>query len=317
MGKNLMLEHLGIEYGNAICYSGYREGQSAVDGTYPSSEQILEDLRLLENKWQYLRMYDCSVHAQRVLDVIAREQLPFKVMLGADMRAELSNPNCPWGADFPDETLQANRDANDVEIGELIKLAASHPAIVFSVSIGNEASVDWTDHLVPVERLVEHARRVKAGISQPVTFCENYVPWTDKLQPLVEVIDFISLHTYPVWEYHTVDTAMDYTRENVRRVTDRYPDTPLVITEAGWTTNSNGRGIQPENASAAFQARYCRELLEWSRAENIMTFVFEAFDEPWKGSPDPMEPEKHWGLYTVDRAPKPVMAALVPALNAA
>ena len=36
--------------------------------------------------------------------------------------------------------------------------------------------------------------------------------------------------------------------------------------------------------------------------------LFEAFDEPWKGSPEPDEPEKHWGLYTVDRKPKAVLA---------
>jgi hypothetical protein len=40
--------------------------------------------------------------------------------------------------------------------------------------------------------------------------------------------------------------------------------------------------------------------------------VFEAFDEPWKGSPDPMEPEKHWGLFTVERHPKLVMQTLYP-----
>ena len=35
--------------------------------------------------------------------------------------------------------------------------------------------------------------------------------------------------------------------------------------------------------------------------------MFEAFDEIWKGSPDPLEPEKHWGLYTVDLQPKQVV----------
>jgi exo-beta-1,3-glucanase (GH17 family) len=35
--------------------------------------------------------------------------------------------------------------------------------------------------------------------------------------------------------------------------------------------------------------------------------VFEAFDEPWKGSPEPLEPEKHWGLYKVDRRAKMVV----------
>jgi hypothetical protein len=45
-----------------------------------------------------------------------------------------------------------------------------------------------------------------------------------------------------------------------------------------------------------------------------MTFAFEAFDEPWKGSPEILEPEKHWGLFTVDRKPKKVMRKYFPEL---
>ena len=48
--------------------------------------------------------------------------------------------------------------------------------------------------------------------------------------------------------------------------------------------------------------------------ERILTFVFEAFDEPWKGSPDPLEPEKHWGLFYVDRSPKLAMRSVYPEL---
>jgi exo-beta-1,3-glucanase (GH17 family) len=59
------------------------------------------------------------------------------------------------------------------------------------------------------------------------------------------------------------------------------------------------------------QARYCRELMAWTRAKGILTFIFEAFDEPWKGSADPMEPEKHWGLFNVDRTPKEFMRQLL------
>jgi exo-beta-1,3-glucanase (GH17 family) len=81
----------------------------------------------------------------------------------------------------------------------------------------------------------------------------------------------------------------------------------VIITEAGWATNSNGRGIDPENVSQEFQAIYYNDLVEWSEHEGIMTFIFEAFDEPWKGSPEALEPEKHWGLFTVDRKPKKVM----------
>ena len=58
------------------------------------------------------------------------------------------------------------------------------------------------------------------------------------------------------------------------------------------------------------QARYYEELLKWTTDEKILTFVFEAFDEPWKGSPDLLEPEKHWGLFRVERTPKLVMREL-------
>ena len=87
-----------------------------------------------------------------------------------------------------------------------------------------------------------------------------------------------------------------------------------MITEAGWTTASNGRGIEPWNASEELQLHYYEELLHWTTEEKILTFVFEAFDEPWKGSPDPLEPEKHWGLFTVDRKPKLAMRKTYPKL---
>ncbi len=50
-------------------------------------------------------------------------------MLGADMRAEESNPGCPWGAHFSEETLHANRLANSDEIDRLIALAKRYPDI--------------------------------------------------------------------------------------------------------------------------------------------------------------------------------------------
>jgi len=299
-----------LKHGNAICYSGYRDGQNPGKGVYPSYSEIREDLLILAGNWDYLRIYDCSPHAQTVLDVIRKEKMDFKVMLGLDMAAEMSNPHCPWGAEFSDETLEANRRANDEEVHRLIALANENPDTIFSVSVGNEASVEWTDHMVPVDNLVAYVRDVKRAIKQPVTFCENYVPWTYKLEPLAEVLDFIAVHTYPAWEYRSIHDALEYTKQNYHSVVDHYPDKPVVITEAGWTTAANGRGIDPHNASEELQAQYYEELLEWTTDEEILTFVFEAFDEPWKGSPDPMEPEKHWGLFKLDRTPKLAMQEL-------
>ncbi len=304
----------GLPSGDAICYSGYREGQSPAEAIFPSVDEIREDLYILRKHWRMLRLYDCSLHAERVLEVIREDGLEFKVMLGAYLGAEVNNFGCPWGGVYSEEHLATSTLANDAEIGRLILLARRYEDIVFSVAVGNEATVDWTDHFVPVPRMIEHVRRVRRSVVQPVTFCENYVPWHHKLRDLVPELDFISLHTYPVWEYKHIHEAIHHTRDNYESVAKLYPGVPVVITEAGWATNSNGRGIPPENSSQELQEIYYADLMEWSRREGILTFVFEAFDEPWKGSPDPMEPEKHWGLFTVDRRPKRLMCASYPEL---
>ena len=303
-----------LQPGNAICYSGYRDGQSPITRVYPARDQIREDLLILAKNWRYLRLYDCSPHAETVLDVIEAEAMDFKVMLGLDMAAEMSNPHCPWGAHFSDETLAANRLANATEVRRLIDLATRYRDIVFSVSVGNEASVDWTDHMVPVDSLIAYVTQVRRELPQPITFCENYVPWTYKLEPLAEVLDFIAVHTYPAWEYRSIHDALEYTKQNYYSVVEHYPGKPVVITEAGWTTAANGRGIEPHNASEELQASYYEQLVEWTSAAGILAFVFEAFDEPWKGSPDPLEPEKHWGLFNVDRTPKLAVRDLYPEL---
>ena len=303
--KNIFKE-LNIEPGAAICYSGYREGQQP-GGVYPSYEEVKQDLLLLQGKWKYLRLYDAGPHAETILEVITKEKLDFKVMLGAYITAELNNFGCPWGGVYRKDELAANRKANAEEIEKTIQLANAYKDIVFSISAGNEATVDWTDHFVPEAKVIEYVRRLKEGTGLPITFCENYVPWHTKLQRLAEEVDFISIHTYPVWEYKNIHESMDYTCDNYMGVAEKYPHKPVVITEAGWATNSNGRGINPENVGEEFQAIYFNDLTEWSTKENVLTFVFEAFDEPWKGSPEELEPEKHWGLFYVDRTPKKVM----------
>jgi exo-beta-1,3-glucanase (GH17 family) len=306
---------LRLPAGNAICYSGYRLGQSPAGGPYPSLDEIREDLRILRRHWRVLRLYDCSRHAERVLQVIRSDRLDFEVLLGAWLAAEVSNPRCPWGGVFSDAELTANMTANDAEIERLIDLAERYDDVVFAVAVGNEATVEWTDHRVPIERMLRHVRHVRRNVVQPVTVCENYVPWRHELRELAAELDFIALHTYPVWESRSIDDALEHTRENFDSVARLYPGKRVIISEAGWTTGSNGRGIRPENSSEELQARYYRQLTEWTREQDILTFVFEAFDEPWKGSPDPLEPEKHWGLFTVDRKPKQVVRALYPELS--
>jgi exo-beta-1,3-glucanase (GH17 family) len=311
MAKN---KSLPFPYARAICYSGFREGQRPGHKS-PSYDQVKEDLQLLEGHWKYLRLYDCDDHAETVLEVIRREHFDFQVMQGAYIEAEMNNFACPWGGGtYTEKQLDFNRTNNLRKMNKLIELANEYPEIICCLSTGNEACVDWTDHYVPVSRVVEYTKLVKKGAKQPVTFCENYVPWLTKLKPLAEVVDFISIHTYPVWEYKHIDESIEYTKENYYSVADVYPDKVVMITEAGWTTNSNGKGINVEHVNEVFQKTYLDALNRWIDEDEIITFIFEAFDEPWKGSPEPMEPEKHWGLFKVDRTPKLVAQDLIAIL---
>jgi exo-beta-1,3-glucanase (GH17 family) len=293
----------------AVCYSGFRSGQHPDRGNgaiNPSYEEILEDLQILADQtpFRLFRLYDCEENSRMVLEVIRENNLDFKVMLGIWLRAELSaHETCEWLTEpIPQETLDENKKLNDLEIAEGIKLANEYSDIIVAVNVGNEALVDWNDHKVSVDSVIAYVKRVQQAIEQPVTVADNYKWWADHGKELAGVVDFVAIHTYPVWEERDIDEGMSYTLENVEEVRAALPGAKIVIAEAGWATIASEFG---ERASQEKQQQYVSELMGWSKENNITTFIFEAFDEDWKGDPgNPLGAEKHWGLFTVDRQPK-------------
>lgn len=295
----------------AVAYSGFREGQHPDRGdgaVNPSDEEILEDLRILaEHKFGLIRLYDTGENSVTTLELIRENKLPIKVLLGIWLRAEFSNhEGCPWlDEPIPEEELAANALENAKEVERGIDLARQFSDIVIAVNVGNEALVEWNDHMVPLETVIDYVRQVKAGIDQPVTVADNYEWWIKDGAPLAAEVDFLGIHTYPAWEDKSIDEALDYTIENMDRVAAALPDKPMAILEAGWATVASEFG---EQANEAAQARYYREMHDWATATNTTVFFFEAFDEPWKGDPNkPDGAEKHWGLFNVDRTPKLVV----------
>jgi exo-beta-1,3-glucanase (GH17 family) len=295
----------------AVAYSGYREGQHPDLGegaANPSRDEILEDLRILvAHGFGLIRLYDVGENSVTTLELIRQHELPIKVLLGMWLRAEISNhEGCPWlDEPIPDEELAANTLANAAEIERGIELAQQYGDIVVAVNVGNEALVDWNDHMVPLAKVIAYVEQVKAAIDQPVTVADNYAWWIKDGAPLAAVVDFLGIHTYPAWEEKTIDEALAYTLENLEGVRAALPDKPIAILEAGWATTASEFG---DRANEPSQARYYREIKAWAQQNNVTVFFFEAFDEPWKGDPgDPLGAEKHWGLFFVDRSPKLVM----------
>ncbi|MDX1481578.1 MAG: PKD domain-containing protein, partial [Woeseiaceae bacterium] len=159
----------------AVAYSGFREGQHPDRGdgaVNPSRAQILEDLEILvAHGFGLVRMYDAGDNTRTTLEIIREHDLPVRVLLGIWLRAEISNhEGCPWlDEPIPEPVLAANRVWNAAEVQRGIALAGEFADIVVAVNVGNEALVEWNDHMVPLDRVIAYVRNVRAAIEQPVT----------------------------------------------------------------------------------------------------------------------------------------------------
>jgi exo-beta-1,3-glucanase (GH17 family) len=304
----------------AVCYSGFRDGQHPDRGNganNPTYEETLEDLLILsrDSNFGLIRLYDSGENSELVLKVIAENTINIKVLLGIWLQAEVSNhEGCSWlDKPIPDQTLLENTLKNKTEIQNGIRLATAYSDIVVAVAVGNEALVDWNDHMVSIDAVIGYVKEVKNAIKQPVTVADNYDWWVKNGALLAQVVDFLSIHVYPVWVGKDIDEGMSYTIENVQEVRNAFPAATIVITEAGWATVASEFG---DRASEQKQEQYFKEMMRWSAEMNITTFFFEAFDENWKGDPENMMgAEKHWGLFTANRKPKKVMRELYPDLD--
>jgi len=300
----------------AVCYSGFRSGQHPDRGEgaiNPSYEETLEDLKILSEDCDFrlIRIYDSGENSEMVLRVIEENNLKIKVMLGIWLRAELSaHETCEWLTEpIPEDELQQNKKLNLEEIDKGVQLAKKYEDIIVAVNVGNEALVEWNDHMVDTDTIISYVKRVQKSVVQPVTVADNYKWWADHGTKLAKAVDFVSIHVYPVWEGKDIDEGLSYSIENVLEVMKALPGSKIVITEAGWATIATEFG---ERASQEKQKQYYDEIMSWSKKNNVTTFFFEAFDEDWKGNPNnPLGAEKHWGLFTVDREPKLVMKSLL------
>lgn len=293
-----------LEFGKAICYSGYRKGQSPKT-TLPTKEQVREDLHILvEDGYKYIRMYDPNLHARYALEVIREDKLNMKAVIGIDSDNEVNNKNCPFEEqNYTDEELKQHIDRNNRELDKLIELVKEFDDVVACVSVGNENTPEWTAHKVSQEHLIEHVRKLKANLNKPVTFCEGYFDWPN-IPDLAEEVDIISVHSYPYHYGTPVEDAVKQNKEHYENTKKRYPDKQVIFTELGWSSNTtNHSEDDPDRQSIGSEKRYIEELQKWIEEDQVIAFIFEAFDELWKGD-SPESSECNFGLYNEERKRK-------------
>ena len=190
----------------------------------------------------------------------------------------------------------------------------------------------WVNHLQKLK--TEH----KLPSNLWVTSSDNFASWgggdaayhNEDLTALIKAVDYISLHTYPFHDTHynssfwlesqkniehldakvrielAVQSAVDYAVFQYQAV-ESYVETlgvqtPIHIGETGWATASeNLYGTSGTQAADEYkQALYYQKMSDWTIANGVSCFYFEAFDEPWKDAPRPRGSENHFGLIDVE-----------------
>lgn len=288
--------------GEAISYGCYRKGQApGLQG--PSEKEILEDLSIISAHWNLIRIYGSDNDAERILKVIRDHDLPIKVMLGIWLENEADHPE--------------RKPFNIEQIMKGIQLGNDYKEIIAAINVGNETRVFWAVHRMEQKNLIRYIRMVRNNTSVPVTTADDYNFWNKpESKEVADEIDFIVAHIYALWNGKTLDNAIQWT-ESVyyNEVKSMHPDKDIAIGETGWATNydpyKTGPGEQGDlikgPVSVDAQEDFLFQLNKWLIEHKITTFVFEAFDEPWKGGGDisgENEVEKHWGLYYENRRPK-------------
>ncbi len=288
--------------GNAVSYGCYRKGQApGVKG--PSESEILEDLEIIMNYWNLIRVYGSDDDSERILKVIKNNKLPIRVMLGV------------W---LEDETKSPNRKTENIkQVMNAIKLGNEYSDIISAISVGNETQVYWSAHRLETSHLINYLRTVRNNTSVPVTTADDYNFWNKpESKSVSSEVDFIVVHIYPLWNGKTLENSIEW-MNNIfyNEIKKFHSDKALVLGEIGWATDydatktgdgEQGSLIKGEVGYAA-QEKFLMKLSEWIDQNKVTTFLFEAFDEPWKGGGEtsgPHEIEKHWGVFYENRTAK-------------
>ena len=201
--------------------------------------------------------------------------------------------------------------ASKTEIDRALAAARRHPGLVVGLSLGNELvfghRAGWDD----LAGAIEHVR--KRAPSLPLGATEPFAWWLrPQAKPVLAKLDFLLSNEHPVFEPWFRDAPAENGAEFVVDATAQVARAfcgPILVKETGLPTEPASRNFTP-----ARQAAFWKALQEKMPPTRERAFAgFAAFDAPWRvydetpGHEGPDPSEGAWGLFTVDRKPKPVM----------
>lgn len=262
-----------------LCFSPFREGQNPETGMFPTVVHIQEDISILHGMTQAVRTYGND-----------------NVLYDIPEICKNAGVECYVGSWISDDA-QWNQSVVD----DLVTVTDSNYVTTKALLVGNEYLL-WRSFSSETT-LISLINQVKAAVDVPVSTAETYNIWLDHPN-LTAAADFIGAHIHPYWEGIVIDNAAQHVIDKYNLLKQTYPTKDVVILEVGWP--SEGPAYGGAVPSAVNQERFIREFIYLAKQNDIKYFLFEAFDEPWKGKYS--EVEKHWGLWDKDRVLKPVLS---------
>jgi exo-beta-1,3-glucanase (GH17 family)/cellulose synthase/poly-beta-1,6-N-acetylglucosamine synthase-like glycosyltransferase len=257
-----------------FAFSPFRANEDPTHGQMPTDAQIDSDLKLLEGKVSAVRTYSVEQTLADIPELADKHDL--NVALGA------------W--------IDGHRDKNEEQLKTVIDLANNHQNVV-RVIIGNEVLFRGD---LPIAELEKYLDRARAAIGPPVGTAETWHTWL-AYPELAQHVDFIGVHLLPYWEGVSVEEAVAYSFAQYKRLQQAFPRKPIVIAEIGWP--SRGRTRESAVASDSNEALFLRRFLHRADKEEMVYYVMEAFDQPWKAYLEGAV-GSYWGVYDVNRRPK-------------
>jgi exo-beta-1,3-glucanase (GH17 family) len=269
----------------SVSFAPYRPGQSPLTRTFPTVEQIDQDLARLKGKVLSVRTYSTGENLEAVPQLAGKYGL--KVWHGA------------WLNDNDKENLE--------QINLLIDHANKYPNTIERVIVGNEVLLrkDLT-----AAQLRGYIRQVKLRVKQPVTYADVWEFWL-RNPSLADEVDFITIHLLPYWEDEPIgvdrreaDGTLRIEKhivDIVHKVQARFPGKKIVIGETGWP--SDGRMRSDARPGRIEQVRYFSIFRAIAEREHLDYNIVEAFDQYWKSRQEGTVGAA-WGLLDAQRNDK-------------
>jgi exo-beta-1,3-glucanase (GH17 family) len=248
----------------SVSFAPYRPGQSPLTRSFPTAEQIDQDLKRLQGKVRAVRTYSTGENLEAVPQRAGKYGL--KVWHGA------------WLNDNDKENLE--------QINLLIDHANKYPDTIERVIVGNEALLrkDLT-----ANQLRGYLRMVKSRVKQPVTYADVWEFWL-RNPSLADEVDFITIHLLPYWEDEPIGLERREANGQLRiekhlldiyhKVQERFPGKKIVIGETGWP--SDGRMRADARPGRVEEVKYFSIFRNVADREKFDYNVVEAFDQYWK-----------------------------------